>query len=84
MSTSISFITSNKGKSILRVIEEVYFRQQMIHMKSGKSKTKSKKTRFMQDRLATLSSRFDNQEIDIQEYLQGLSFLVAKDVKNKK
>jgi hypothetical protein len=38
----------------------------------------------MQDRLATLSARFDNAKIDVQEYLQGLSFLIAKHVKNKK
>jgi hypothetical protein len=38
----------------------------------------------MQERLETLSSRFDNAEIDVQEYLQGLSYFVAKDVKNKK
>ena len=37
----------------------------------------------MGDRLNALSSPFDNQEIDIQEYLQGLSFFVEKNVKNR-
>ncbi|CAF3852425.1 unnamed protein product [Rotaria sp. Silwood1] len=63
--------------------EEVYFRQQILHMKSGKNKNRSKKVCAMQDRLNALSSRFDNQEIDVQEYLHGLSFFVAKNVKNK-
>jgi len=63
--------------------EEVYFGQQVLHMKSGKSKIKSKKVCLMQDRLTTLSTRFDNAEIDVHEYLQGLSFFVAKNVKNK-
>jgi hypothetical protein len=52
-------------------------------MKSGKSKTRLKKVCLMQDRLKTISIRFDNQKIDVQEYLQGLSFFVAKNVKNK-
>jgi len=47
----------------------VYFRQQILHMKNGKNKKKSKKVSLMQDRLNTLSTRFDNQEIDVQEYL---------------
>ncbi|CAF4225036.1 unnamed protein product, partial [Rotaria sordida] len=50
--------------------EEVYFRQQILHMKSGKNKNRSKKVCAMQDRLNALSSRFDNQEIDVEEYLQ--------------
>ncbi len=37
----------------------------------------------MQDRLKTLSTRLDNMKIDVQEYLQGRFFLVAKDVKIK-
>ena len=61
----------------------MYFRQQILHIKSGKNKKRSKKVCEMQDRLNALSSRFDNQEIDVQEYLQGLSFFVAKNVKNK-
>jgi hypothetical protein len=44
---------------------------------------KVEKVCLMQDRLKTISIRFDNQEIDVQEYLQGLSFFVAKNVKNK-
>ena len=42
--------------------EEVYFRKEILHLKSGKIKTASKK----------------NAEIDVQEYLQGLAFSVAK------
>jgi hypothetical protein len=38
----------------------------------------------MQDRLTTLSTRFDNEEINVQAYLQELSFFVAKNLKNKK
>ncbi len=53
-------------------------------MKSGRSKNKSNKVCLMQDGLKALSTWFDNEEIDIQEYLQGLFFLVVKDVKNKK
>jgi len=50
-------------------------------MKSCKSKAKSKKVCLMQERVKTLSTRFSYAEIDLQEYSQGLSIFVAKDVK---
>jgi hypothetical protein len=60
------------------------FQQQVLHAASGASKNKSKKVCAMQDRLNTLATRFKDAEIDTLEYLQGLSLLVAKDVKSKK
>jgi hypothetical protein len=64
--------------------EEVVFQQQLVHLQSGKQKKQKKKTTAMQNRLENLSSRFENAEIDLKEYLQSLSLLVAKDMKNKK
>ncbi|CAF0877561.1 unnamed protein product [Rotaria sordida] len=69
--------------SVIKV-EEVVFQQQLIHIQTGAQKKKKKKTTVMEQRLQTLSSRFENAEIDLKEYLQSLSLLVAKDIKSKK
>ena len=64
--------------------EEVIFRQQLLHAKSGSSKKTKEKVFFLQEKLNTLANRFEESEMNVQEYLQGLSLLVAKDIKMKK
>jgi hypothetical protein len=64
--------------------EEVIFRQQLLHAKSGSARKKKEKVYFLQEKLNTLANRFEESEMNVQEYLQGLSLLVAKDIKMKK
>jgi hypothetical protein len=64
--------------------EEVVFQQLLAHLQSGAQRKKTKKTNVIQQRIDTLAARFENVEIDLKEYLQGLSLLVAKDIKAKK
>jgi hypothetical protein len=52
--------------------EEVIFRQQLLHVKSDSSKKKKERVYFLQEKLNTLASRFEESEMNVQEYLQGL------------
>jgi hypothetical protein len=64
--------------------EEVHFQQQVLHAKSGLLKKKSKKNCIAQQQLKVLASRFEDNEIDLNEYLEALSIFVAKNVKASK
>ena len=64
--------------------EEVRFRHRLLHAKSGLLKKKSKRTCIIQERLDVLYRHFSNNEIDLNEYLEGLSMIVAKDMNKKK
>ncbi len=57
--------------------EEVHFRQQVLKVLTGAQKTKTKKTLALQAKINTLAKRFEDDEIDRAEYLEGLSLLVA-------
>ncbi|CAF3588472.1 unnamed protein product [Rotaria sp. Silwood1] len=62
--------------------EEVYFRHQVIQMRAGATgRPKTKRTNCVQRRIHTLADRYANDEISLEEYLEGLSFVVAKDKK---
>ncbi|CAF1022912.1 unnamed protein product, partial [Didymodactylos carnosus] len=64
--------------------EEVYFRHQVMQMRAGATgRPKTKKTNCVQRRIDTLRDRYENDEINLEEYLEGLSFVAAKD-KTKK
>ncbi|CAF1647404.1 unnamed protein product, partial [Didymodactylos carnosus] len=53
-------------------------------MRAGAAeRSKTKNTNCVQRRINTLADRYTNDEIDLEEYLEGLSFVVAKD-KTKK
>jgi len=52
-------------------------------MKAGKQKHKTTKTLAMQSALENLAKQFDTKEIDLEEYLEGLSLLVAKNIKGQ-
>ena len=54
--------------------EEVHFRQQVLKVLTG---TKKMKTLALQAKINTLAKRFDDDEIDCVEHLEGLSLLVA-------
>ena len=58
--------------------EEVRFRQQLLHAKSGLLKKKSKRTCIIQECLDVLYRHFSNNEIDLNEYLESLSMIVQK------
>ncbi|CAF1191409.1 unnamed protein product [Didymodactylos carnosus] len=68
--------------------EEVYYGHQVIQMRAGATgRPKTKKTNCVQRRIDTLGDRYENDEINLEEYLEGLSFVIAKDktkIKNKK
>ena len=54
-------------------------------MKSDLSaRSKTKKTQAIQDRIDTLYLRFETKDINSQELLGGLSYVVANDIKAKK
>ena len=57
--------------------EEVVFQQQVLKTQAGAQKRKAPKTLAIQNRLDTLKERFNRDEIDRIEYLDGLSLLVA-------
>ncbi len=57
--------------------EEVHFKQQLIHVNSGKLKKASKKTCTMQDKLKELRKRYDEQTIKLNEYHNELSKLIG-------
>jgi hypothetical protein len=58
-------------------------RQQLLKLKAGGQKQKSKKTLAMQQHLENLAKRFEGKDIDLEEYLEGLSLLVAKNIKGQ-
>lgn len=58
--------------------EEVRFNQHVQHVQMGKKKVCGKRTCSMQECLETLADRFKKQQIDLSDYIQGLSLLVAK------
>ncbi|CAF4234089.1 unnamed protein product [Rotaria sp. Silwood2] len=64
--------------------EEVYFRHQVIQMQAGATgRPKTKRINCVQRRITTFSDHYSNDEINLGEYLEGLSFVVAKN-KTKK
>ena len=58
--------------------EEVRFNQYVQHVRMGKKKVYGKRTCRMHECLKTLADRFKKQQIDLTDYIQGLSLLVAK------
>ena len=58
--------------------EEVVFEQQVLKVLAGGQRKKTKKVLALQVRLNVLSARFDNDEIDRKQYLEGLSLFVAE------
>ncbi|CAF0868043.1 unnamed protein product [Didymodactylos carnosus] len=53
-------------------------------MRAGAAgRPKTKKANCVRRRIDTLADRYTNDEINLEEYLEGLSFVVAKD-KTKK
>ena len=58
--------------------EEVRFNQHVQHVQMGKKKVHGKRTCRMHECLETLSDRFKKQQIDLTDYILGLSLLVAK------
>jgi len=58
--------------------EEVVFEQQVLKVLGGGQRKKTKKVLALQVRLNVLSDRFDNDEIDRKQYLDGLSLFVAE------
>jgi hypothetical protein len=57
--------------------EEVIFRQQSLKLKAGAQKKTVLKTLTMQKHIDNLNTRFNNNDIDRAELLEGLSLLVA-------
>lgn len=54
-------------------------------MRGGlEARAKSKKTLAIQQRIDTLYARHENGDISRNELLEGLSFVVAKNIKSKK
>ena len=49
----------------------------MLKFNGGDQKKKTKVVLALEARLKTLSTRFENDEIDRKQYLEGLSFFVA-------
>ena len=65
--------------------EESRFNHLLIQMKGGlTARTPTKKTQAIQQRLDALYSRYDNDEINENELLESLSYVVAKNTKAKK
>ena len=67
-------------RHFIRVLqeEEVRFNQYVQHVWVGKKKVYGKRTCRMHECLETLATRFKKQQIDLTDYIQGLSLLVAK------
>ncbi|CAF1195610.1 unnamed protein product [Didymodactylos carnosus] len=58
--------------------EEVYFHHQVIQMLVGATgRSKTKKTNCVQRRIDILVDRYKNDEINLEEYLEDLSFVVG-------
>jgi hypothetical protein len=51
----------------------------MLNFSGGDQNKKTKTVLALEARLKTLSTRFENHEIDRKQYLQGLSFFVANE-----
>ncbi|CAF2957994.1 unnamed protein product [Rotaria sp. Silwood2] len=61
------------------------FNHLLIQMKGGlTARPKTKKTLAIQHRIDTLYIRYDNGDINVNELLDGLSFVVAKNIKSKR
>ena len=58
-------------------VEEVLFRQQTLKMLTGGQKKKERKVLDLQARIAKLGSMFDQNKIELDELLKGLSLLVG-------
>ncbi|CAF3904242.1 unnamed protein product [Adineta steineri] len=57
--------------------EEVLVRQQILKMIMGKNKTKCKKSAQLQQQISSLRSRFEENQISLDELLEGLSLLIG-------
>ena len=57
--------------------QEAVFRQLMIKFSCGEQKKKTKAVLALESRLKALGTRFENDEIDRKQYLEGLSMFVA-------
>jgi hypothetical protein len=55
----------------------VHFRQQVLKVLTGTLKMKTNKTLALQAKINILAKRFQGDEIDRSEHLEGLSLLVA-------
>ncbi|CAF3744495.1 unnamed protein product [Rotaria sordida] len=65
--------------------EENRFNHLLIQMKGGlTARPKTKKTLAIQHRIDTLYIRYDNGYINANELLNGLSYVVAKNIKSKR
>ncbi len=62
--------------------EENRFNHLLIQMKGGlNARPKTKKNQAIQQRIDTLYDRYNNGEANCKELLEGLSFVVAKNIK---
>jgi hypothetical protein len=61
--------------------EELSFRQQLGKLNSGMQKKSNKKICITRTQIETLTKRHEEKEIDLMEFLHGLSTLVAKNSK---
>ena len=57
--------------------EEVLVRQQMLKMTMGGKQKKNQRSIFLQTDISTLRLRFDENQISLDELLQGLSLLIG-------
>ncbi|CAF3249819.1 unnamed protein product [Rotaria sp. Silwood2] len=65
--------------------EENRFNHLLMQMKGGlTARPKTKKTLAIQHRIDTLYIRYDNGDINANELLNGLSYVVAKNIKSKR
>ena len=75
-SPSVSYIQSQKGKPML-VLNNYIFKLNKITTSLG-ARTKQAKTIAIQRCIDNLDKRYYDGLIDVMEYLNGLSFTVAK------
>ncbi|CAF1586169.1 unnamed protein product [Adineta ricciae] len=65
--------------------EENRFNHLLIQMKGGlAARPKTKKTCAIQNRIDTLYLRYENNDINSSELLEGLSYVVAKNIKSRR
>ena len=57
--------------------EEVVVRQELLKSLMGGKKKKNKSTLALQSRIQTLGSQFDQNKINLSEFLEGLSLLIG-------
>jgi hypothetical protein len=67
----------------LKAYKELSFRHQLAKMSSGVEKKSSTQTCTIRAQTETLTERHEQKQIDLTEFLQGLSSLVSKKRKNK-